>query len=153
MRMPEAAQLGAPGEWAEEKLPPPSPPRRVRSQGDWVPYSKQLGGIPIADGCRSTAETPFGHKSFAVTFMSPDKVTPSRRGTTCRSVRRPRHTWTPEHTTTLPTHLTRDSARRVPSLAAHASPFGNHFGEWILRKGLSLLAQARSARTSPRLVE
>jgi len=56
-------------------LAPPRPPSLL-AQGDWVPYSKQLGGIPIADGCRSTAETPFGHKSFAVTFMSPDKVTP-----------------------------------------------------------------------------
>jgi len=45
--------------------------------GDWKPYSKQLGGIPIADGCTSTAEFPFGHKNFAVTFKGADKVTPT----------------------------------------------------------------------------
>jgi len=44
--------------------------------GDWVPYSKQLGGLSIDGSCSSTAETPYGHKSFAVTFKAADKVTP-----------------------------------------------------------------------------
>jgi len=44
--------------------------------GEWIAYSKQLGGIPVADGCTSTAESPFGTKNFAVTFKAADKVTP-----------------------------------------------------------------------------
>merc|ERR1719440_1403243 len=44
--------------------------------GDWVPYSKQLGGLPLAPSVRSTAEQPFGKINFAVTFMGPDGVSP-----------------------------------------------------------------------------
>jgi len=47
-----------------------------KDKGDWKPYSKQLGGIPIAPGLTTTAEFPFGHKSFMAKFMGPDKVTP-----------------------------------------------------------------------------
>ena len=42
--------------------------------GDWVPYSKQLGGLSIDGSCSSTAETPYGHKSFAVTFKAAPPV-------------------------------------------------------------------------------
>merc|ERR1719181_1988672 len=44
--------------------------------GDWVPYSKQLGGLPLAPNVRSTAEQPFGKVNFAVTFMGADGVSP-----------------------------------------------------------------------------
>jgi len=44
--------------------------------GDWVPYSKQLGGIATAGNVRTTAEQPFGKAGFAVTFVGTDGVTP-----------------------------------------------------------------------------
>merc|ERR1719331_592425 len=44
--------------------------------GDWVPYSKQLGGLSLAPSVRSTAEQPFGKINFAVTFMGSDGVSP-----------------------------------------------------------------------------
>jgi len=47
-----------------------------KNTGDWVPYSKQLGGIPIAPSVRTGAEAPFGKKSFAASLVGSDGVTP-----------------------------------------------------------------------------
>ena len=44
--------------------------------GDWIPYSKQLGGLPLAPGLRSAAEQPFGKLGFAASFTKADGVTP-----------------------------------------------------------------------------
>ena len=44
--------------------------------GDWVPYSKQLGGLALASNVRSTAEQPFGKVAFAATFVGADGVSP-----------------------------------------------------------------------------
>jgi len=44
--------------------------------GDWVPYSKMLGGLALAPSVRSAAEQPFGKPAFAVTFVKADGVTP-----------------------------------------------------------------------------
>jgi len=44
--------------------------------GDWVPYSKQLGGLPLAPNMRSSAEMPYGKASFAATFVKADGVSP-----------------------------------------------------------------------------
>ena len=44
--------------------------------GDWVPFSKQLGGLAVAPSLRTTAEQPFGKASFAATFVGADGVTP-----------------------------------------------------------------------------
>jgi len=39
--------------------------------GDWVPYSKQLGGLSLAPNVRTAAEQPFGKKGFAAHFVAP----------------------------------------------------------------------------------
>jgi len=44
--------------------------------GDWVPYSKQLGGLAVASGVRTSAEQPFGKAKFAAQFTAPDGQTP-----------------------------------------------------------------------------
>jgi len=44
--------------------------------GDWVPYSKQLGGLAVAANIRTTAEQKFGKAQFAASFVKPDGVTP-----------------------------------------------------------------------------
>jgi len=44
--------------------------------GDWIPYSKQLGGLPVAPHMRSAAEQPFGKAGFTATFVGADGVTP-----------------------------------------------------------------------------
>ena len=44
--------------------------------GDWVPYSKMLGGLELAPTIRTTAEAPFGKAAFAATFVKADGVTP-----------------------------------------------------------------------------
>jgi len=44
--------------------------------GDWIPYSKQLGGASTAPNVRTTAEQPFGKAGFAATFVGADGVTP-----------------------------------------------------------------------------
>merc|ERR1740138_1663148 len=44
--------------------------------GDWVPYSKQLGGLPLAPSIRTSTQTPYGKASFAATFVGADGVTP-----------------------------------------------------------------------------
>ena len=44
--------------------------------GDWVPYSKMLGGLDIAPTIRTTAEQPFGKAAFTATFVKADGVTP-----------------------------------------------------------------------------
>jgi 3'-phosphoadenosine 5'-phosphosulfate synthase len=36
--------------------------------GDWVPYSKQLGGLPLAPGMRTSADAPFGKVAFTAHF-------------------------------------------------------------------------------------
>lgn len=40
--------------------------------GDWVPYSKQLGGLALAHNMQTSAEQPFGKASFAARFTDPD---------------------------------------------------------------------------------
>lgn len=40
--------------------------------GDWVPYSKQLGGLVVAPNVRTMAETPYGKASFAASFVDPN---------------------------------------------------------------------------------
>jgi len=40
--------------------------------GDWVPYSKQLGGLPLAPTMRTSADAPFGKASFTAHFAGPD---------------------------------------------------------------------------------
>ncbi|EOD33817.1 inorganic pyrophosphatase [Emiliania huxleyi CCMP1516] len=40
--------------------------------GDWVPYSKQLGGLPLAPNMRSSAEQPFGKVAFTAHFVGAD---------------------------------------------------------------------------------
>ena len=44
--------------------------------GDWIPYSKQLGGLQLAPSLRSAAERPYGKAAFAATFVSADGATP-----------------------------------------------------------------------------
>jgi len=44
--------------------------------GDWVAYSKQLGGIQLAPNVRSLAERPFGKPGFSASFVGDDGVTP-----------------------------------------------------------------------------
>jgi len=44
--------------------------------GDWVPYSKQLGGLPVAPNVRTSAQAPFGKASFVASFVGSDGVTP-----------------------------------------------------------------------------
>jgi len=44
--------------------------------GDWVPYSKQLGGLPLAPHMRSSAEQLFGKTGFTATFVGQDGTTP-----------------------------------------------------------------------------
>jgi len=44
--------------------------------GDWVPYSKMLGGLSFAPNVRTAAEQPFGKPSFMATFVKPDGITP-----------------------------------------------------------------------------
>ena len=44
--------------------------------GDWVPYSKQLGGLATAPAVRTSTQTPYGKASFAATFVGADGVTP-----------------------------------------------------------------------------
>ena len=43
--------------------------------GDWVPYSKVLGGLTIAPNVRTTAEQPFGKPGFAASFVKADGLT------------------------------------------------------------------------------
>ena len=43
--------------------------------GDWVPYSKQLGGLPLAPHMRSSSQAPFGKASFAANFVGADGIT------------------------------------------------------------------------------
>jgi len=43
--------------------------------GDWVPYSKVLGGLAIAPNVRTTAEQPFGKAGFAASFVKADGLT------------------------------------------------------------------------------
>jgi len=43
---------------------------------DWVPYSKQMGGLPLADNVRSSAQAPYGKPTFAATFVGADGVSP-----------------------------------------------------------------------------
>ena len=43
--------------------------------GDWVPYSKQLGGAARAQPALG-AERPYGKASFAAHFVGPDGITP-----------------------------------------------------------------------------
>ena len=47
-----------------------------QKSGDWVPYSKQLGGLKTAPNVRSTAEQPFGKVNFAAHFIGADGATP-----------------------------------------------------------------------------
>jgi len=44
--------------------------------GDWVPYSKQLGGLDVAPSIRTSQQQPFGKASFAAHFVGSDGVTP-----------------------------------------------------------------------------
>ena len=44
--------------------------------GDWVPYSKQLGGLAVAPHVRTSAQRPFGKASFTAHFVGADGVTP-----------------------------------------------------------------------------
>jgi len=44
--------------------------------GDWVPYSKVLGGLTIAPNLRTMAEQPFGKIGFTASFVKPDGLTP-----------------------------------------------------------------------------
>jgi len=44
--------------------------------GDWVPYSKILGGLSIAPNLRTMAEQPFGKVAFAASFVKADGLTP-----------------------------------------------------------------------------
>lgn len=44
--------------------------------GDWVPYSKQLGGLQTAPNVRTTEQQPFGKAAFAASFVGSDGVTP-----------------------------------------------------------------------------
>jgi len=44
--------------------------------GDWIPYSKQKGGLKVAPNVRTSAETPFGHADFSATFLGKDRRTP-----------------------------------------------------------------------------
>ena len=44
--------------------------------GDWVPYSKQLGGLAVAANIRTTAEQPYGKAAFAASFVGTDGLTP-----------------------------------------------------------------------------
>jgi 3'-phosphoadenosine 5'-phosphosulfate synthase len=44
--------------------------------GDWVPYSKQLGGLAVAPNLRTSAERPYGKAAFAAHFVGKDGVTP-----------------------------------------------------------------------------
>lgn len=43
--------------------------------GDWIPYSKQLGGLPVAPHIRSSAEAPFGKLTFSASFIGSDGFT------------------------------------------------------------------------------
>ena len=43
---------------------------------DWVPYSKQLGGLATAPTVRTSTQAPYGKASFAATFVGADGVTP-----------------------------------------------------------------------------
>merc|ERR1719238_2634329 len=44
--------------------------------GDWVPYSKQLGGLATAPSVRTSMQAPYGKASFAATFVGADGVSP-----------------------------------------------------------------------------
>merc|ERR1719247_3382260 len=44
--------------------------------GDWVPYSKQLGGLAVAPAIRTSAEQPYGKAKFAAQFVGADGQTP-----------------------------------------------------------------------------
>jgi len=44
--------------------------------GDWVPYSKQLGGLKFAANIRSSAQQPYGKVAFAAYFVGADGITP-----------------------------------------------------------------------------
>jgi len=44
--------------------------------GDWVPYSKILGGLALAHNIRTTAEQPFGKLGFTASFVKPDGLSP-----------------------------------------------------------------------------
>jgi len=44
--------------------------------GDWVPYSKQLGGLAVAANIRTTSEQPYGKAAFAASFVGTDGLTP-----------------------------------------------------------------------------
>jgi len=43
--------------------------------GDWVPYSKQLGGLPVAPNVRTSTQAPYGKANFAAHFVGADGVT------------------------------------------------------------------------------
>ena len=47
-----------------------------QKSGDWVPYSKQLGGLAVAPNVRTSAQRPFGKASFTAHFVGADGVTP-----------------------------------------------------------------------------
>ena len=47
-----------------------------QKSGDWVPYSKVLGGLNIAPNLRTMAEQPFGKAGFAASFVTADGLTP-----------------------------------------------------------------------------
>ena len=44
--------------------------------GDWVPYSKQLGGLTVAPSVRTSTQQPFGKTAFAAQFVGADGITP-----------------------------------------------------------------------------
>ena len=44
--------------------------------GDWVAYSKQLGGLAVAPSVRTSTQAPFGKASFAAHFVGADGLTP-----------------------------------------------------------------------------
>jgi len=44
--------------------------------GDWVPYSKQLGGLVVAPNVRTSAQQPYGKVKFAAQFVGQDGQTP-----------------------------------------------------------------------------
>ena len=43
-----------------------------QAQGDWIPYSKQLGGLPMSSDMRTSAEAPFGKVSFTAHLSAPN---------------------------------------------------------------------------------
>lgn len=44
--------------------------------GDWVPYSKQLGGLKFAANIRSSEQQPYGKAAFAAYFVGADGIAP-----------------------------------------------------------------------------